>query len=131
VLYVSIHGDPRFEYPFYLGHADETGAGAGHGFNLNLPLPARTSGQEWFAALEVACSRIVAHDAGALVVSLGLDTFSGDPITRFALESADFRRLGARLKDLCLPTVFILEGGYAVAELGENTVNVLDGFEQA
>jgi acetoin utilization deacetylase AcuC-like enzyme len=131
VLYVSIHGDPRFEYPFYLGHADETGAGAGHGFNLNLPLPARTSGQEWFAALEVACSRIVAHDAGALVVSLGLDTFSGDPITQFALESADFRRLGARLKGLCLPTVFILEGGYAVAELGENTVNVLDGFEQA
>ncbi|HMT64009.1 MAG TPA: histone deacetylase family protein, partial [Ottowia sp.] len=24
VLFVSIHGDPRTEYPFYLGHADET-----------------------------------------------------------------------------------------------------------
>ncbi|HNJ45782.1 MAG TPA: histone deacetylase family protein, partial [Ottowia sp.] len=38
VLFVSIHGDPRTEYPFYLGHADETGAGAGQGCNLNLPL---------------------------------------------------------------------------------------------
>jgi acetoin utilization deacetylase AcuC-like enzyme len=40
VLFVSLHGDPRTEYPFYLGHADETGRGAGEGFNLNLPLPA-------------------------------------------------------------------------------------------
>ena len=40
VLFVSIHGDPRTEYPFYLGHADESGDGPGEGFNLNLPLPA-------------------------------------------------------------------------------------------
>jgi acetoin utilization deacetylase AcuC-like enzyme len=26
--------------------------------------------------------------------------------------------------------VFVLEGGYAAAELGTNAVNVLDGFEQ-
>jgi acetoin utilization deacetylase AcuC-like enzyme len=31
VLVVSIHGDPRTEYPFYLGHADECGAGPGQG----------------------------------------------------------------------------------------------------
>jgi acetoin utilization deacetylase AcuC-like enzyme len=37
VLTVSIHGDPRTEYPFFLGHADERGAGAGEGHNLNLP----------------------------------------------------------------------------------------------
>ena len=28
-----------------------------------------------------------------------------------------------------LPTVFVLEGGYAAAELGTNAVNVLEGFE--
>ena len=43
VLVVSVHGDPRTEYPFYLGHADEGGAGPGLGFNLNLPLPAGAS----------------------------------------------------------------------------------------
>ena len=131
VLFVSIHGDPRTEYPFYLGHADETGEGAGAGCNLNLPLAAGSSVEAWFDALEAACVRICAYGAEALVVSLGLDTFEGDPISRFALASADFLRLGQRLARLGLPTVFVLEGGYAAAELGTNAVNVLEGFEQA
>ena len=130
VLFVSLHGDPRTEYPFYLGHADETGEGAGAGFNLNLPLAARSPSAAWFDALEVACTRIARHGADALVVSLGLDTFAGDPISTFALQSGDFSRLGARLAQLGLPAVFVLEGGYAAAELGVNAVNVIEGFEQ-
>ncbi len=31
--------------------------------------------------------------------------------------------------ELRLPTLFVLEGGYAVAEIGTNVVNVLAGFE--
>ncbi|RYF28429.1 MAG: histone deacetylase family protein [Comamonadaceae bacterium] len=131
VLFISIHGDPRTEYPFYLGHADETGEGAGAGYNLNLPLPAGTDFDAWFAALAQSCSRIASYGADALVVSLGLDTFEGDPISRFKLASADFLRVGERLAQLGLPTVFVLEGGYAAAELGTNAVNVLEGFEQA
>ena len=131
VLFISLHGDPQTEYPFYLGHADEVGAGQGAGFNLNLPLAAGTSAAQWFAALEQACQRMVQYSADALVVSLGLDAFEGDPISRFALKSDDFTRLGARLARLGLPTVFVLEGGYAAAELGTNAVNVLDGFEEA
>ncbi len=129
VLFVSIHGDPRTEYPFYLGHADETGEGAGAGFNLNLPLAAGSPVAAWFAALDLACARIDRHQADALVVSLGLDTFAGDPISTFSLQSADFTRLGERLKKLGVPTLFVLEGGYAAAALGVNAANVLDGFE--
>ncbi len=103
VLFASIHGDPRTEYPFYLGHADETGDGPGEGFNLNLPLPAGSQPGEWFAALEVACARVDRHGPDALVVSLGLDTYAGDPMCRFALQADDFYRLGARLKKLGLP----------------------------
>ncbi|MCO5111527.1 MAG: histone deacetylase family protein [Burkholderiaceae bacterium] len=131
VLFVSIHGDPRTEYPFYLGHADETGEGVGAGFNRNLPLAAGSSVVAWFDALEQACACIAADGVDALVVSLGLDTYEGDPISRFALASSDFLRLGERLARLGMPTVFVLEGGYAAAELGTNAVNVLDGFEQA
>jgi acetoin utilization deacetylase AcuC-like enzyme len=131
VLFVSLHGDPRTEYPFYLGHADETGRGAGEGFNLNLPLPAGSAASTWFEALDVACARIARHGADALVVSLGLDTFAGDPISTFALQADDFSRVGQRLGRLGMPTVFVLEGGYAAAELGENAVNVIEGFEQA
>ena len=130
VLFASIHGDPATEYPFYLGHGDEQGVGLGEGFNLNLPLAAGTAAKVWFEALEKACSRIAGHGADALVVSLGLDTFAGDPISKFLLQSSDFTRLGERLGRLGLPAIFVLEGGYAATELGTNAVNVLDGFEQ-
>ncbi|MGH6625123.1 MAG: histone deacetylase family protein [Burkholderiaceae bacterium] len=130
VLFVSLHGDPRTEYPFYLGHADETGEGAGTGFNVNLPLPAGCTADAWFEALEQACVAIAQYEADALVVSLGLDIYAGDPISRFALQQDDFSLLGEHLGRLALPTVFVLEGGYAAAELGVNAVNVIEGFEQ-
>ena len=38
-LFVSLHGDPDQEYPYFTGYGDETGAGPGEGFNLNLPMP--------------------------------------------------------------------------------------------
>jgi acetoin utilization deacetylase AcuC-like enzyme len=130
VFFASLHGDPLTEYPFFLGHADEQGEGEGLGFNLNLPLPAGCSAADWFAALEQACLRIAAHRSDALVVSLGLDTFAEDPISKFALQAADFRRLGQRLSALGLPTVLVLEGGYAAQALGHNAAQVLEGFEE-
>ena len=128
VFFASIHGDPRTEYPFYLGHADEIGAGAGAGFNLNLPLPRGSGFEAWSAALEVALAAISRFGAEALVVSLGLDTFVGDPISGFCLQSTDYLRLGERLARVGLPNVLVLEGGYAVDGLGVNAVNVLQAF---
>ena len=130
VLTVSIHGDPRTEYPFYLGHADETGRGAGAGCNRNFPLPAGASNEAWFEALAAACDGIRAYRPGALVVSLGVDTYAGDPISSFGLDLPEYRRLGRELAALGLPTVFVLEGGYAVAEIGRNVAGVLAGFEE-
>jgi acetoin utilization deacetylase AcuC-like enzyme len=129
VLFQSIHGDPRTEYPFYLGHADERGSGTGEGCNWNYPLPAGSSNAAWFEALELACQRVQSFGADVLVVSLGVDTFVRDPISKFQLDAPEYLRLGARLQRLGLPTLFILEGGYAVAEIGANVANVLQGFE--
>ena len=131
VLFASLHGDPRTEYPFYLGHADESGRGAGAGFNLNLPLPAGTGAGPWFDALETACARIVAYAPDALVVSLGVDTYVGDPISKFTLDTPDYARMGARLAALGLPTLIVMEGGYAVDEIGENIAEVLSAFDGA
>jgi len=131
VLFVSLHADPSYEYPFFSGYADETGAGAGLGCNRNLPLPAGCDAAAWFEALEAACSAIAGYSPDALVVSLGLDTYAGDPLTTFRLQSDDFRRLGTRIARLRLPTALILEGGYAAAELGINAARVLEGFENA
>ncbi|WP_284619348.1 histone deacetylase family protein [Aquabacterium humicola] len=128
VLTVSIHGDPATEYPFFLGHADEHGAGEGFGFNLNLPLAAGTDFMRWSAALDHALAEVRRFGAEALVIALGVDTFEGDPISRFRVASADYLKIGAAIAALGLPTVFTMEGGYAVAEVGINVVNVLEGF---
>jgi acetoin utilization deacetylase AcuC-like enzyme len=128
VFFTSIHGDPRTEYPFFLGYADEKGAGAGDGYNLNLPLPRGTGFAAWSAALETALDAIQKFGAQALVVSLGVDTFAGDPISGFQLQSDDYLRMGERLRRVGLPTVLVFEGGYAVAEVGINAVNVVQAF---
>ncbi len=128
VFFASIHGDPRTEYPFYLGHADETGVGGGLGANLNIPLPRGTGFEVWFAALEHMLGAIQRFGAQALVVSLGMDTFVGDPISGFTLHSGDYLRVGERLAAAGLPTALVFEGGYAVDEVGVNAVNVLEGF---
>ncbi|WP_311223658.1 MULTISPECIES: histone deacetylase family protein [unclassified Acidovorax] len=131
VLTVSIHGDPMTEYPFYLGYAEETGEGAGAGWNLNLPLPAGTGTEAWFSALQAGLARVAQSGAQALVVALGVDTFEGDPISRFTLQSPDYLRIGQLIEAAGLPTVLVMEGGYAVAEIGVNVVNVLEGFGRA
>ena len=64
----------------------------------------------------------------ALVVSLGVDTFKDDPISFFKLDSDDYLDCGRRIAGLQLPTLFVMEGGYAVEAIGVNTVNVLQGF---
>lgn len=130
VFVASLHGDPLVEYPYFLGHADERGAGAGLGFNLNLPLPHGTAWDVGYAqALDRACGAIAGFGPDALVVSLGVDTFEQDPISRFKLVGDDYLRIGARIAALGRPTLFVFEGGYAVDAIGVNAVNVLQGFE--
>ncbi|OKA22601.1 acetylpolyamine amidohydrolase [Pseudomonas versuta] len=131
VLFTSIHGHPEAEFPFFLGYADELGEGAGEGFNFNYPLAAGSAWDRWSAALELACTEIEGYDADVLVVSLGVDTFKNDPISQFKLESPDYLRMGERIARLGKPTLFVMEGGYAVEEIGINAVNVLEGFESA
>jgi acetoin utilization deacetylase AcuC-like enzyme len=131
VFFASLHGDPSTEYPFYLGHADERGVGDGLGANLNLPMAKGTSFERWRDALGVALRAIREHGAEVLVVSLGVDTFAGDPISGFKLASPDYLRVGEDIAALGLATLFMFEGGYAVAEVGVNAVNVLEGFREA
>ena len=129
VLTISLHADPRQEFPYFLGHADERGHGAGEGYHANLPLPWGTEWPEYEVAMDAAVKRILAHGAEVLVISLGLDTFEHDPISRFKLQHEDYLRMGEKIASCDVPTLFVMEGGYAVDALGVNTVNVLKGFE--
>ena len=131
VLFCSLHGEPETAYPHFLGYSDEIGAGQGEGFNFNYQMPAGTTYERWCKALGEACGKIGNHGPDALVVSLGVDTFEKDPISYFKLKSADFKDYGKRIAKLKLPTLFVMEGGYAIEAIGVNTVNVLEGFLDA
>ncbi|AQZ93917.1 histone deacetylase family protein [Halopseudomonas phragmitis] len=128
VLFLSIHGDPRHEYPCFAGYADERGEGAGLGYNYNYPLAAGSDWTRWSQALADALRVIAGYGADALVVSLGVDTYKQDPISSFKLDSPDYLRMGEQIASLGLPSLFVMEGGYAVEEIGINAVNVLSGF---
>jgi acetoin utilization deacetylase AcuC-like enzyme len=129
VLVSNLHGDPRHEYPFFTGYADERGDGDGVDANRNYPLPMGTKAPEWFAALDDALGHVRDFAPDAVVVSLGVDTFKDDPISHFELASSDYPVLGARLADLGRPTLFVMEGGYAVEAIGTNVAGVLTGYE--
>ncbi|MGE0119274.1 MAG: histone deacetylase family protein [Dongiaceae bacterium] len=131
VMFCSLHGHPEDEYPYFSGFDDERGEGAGDGFNRNYPLRPGTAWDAYRPALADAIARIAAFAPDALVVSLGVDTFERDPISRFKLKSEDYLRMGGMIAGLKRPSLFVMEGGYAVEEIGLNAVNVLTGFEQS
>jgi acetoin utilization deacetylase AcuC-like enzyme len=128
VLYVSIHADPAMDYPYYWGHADEAGVGDGAGATLNLPLPRGTDWGSYEPVLLAALERIGGHEPELLIVSYGADTFDGDPISHFKLKTSDYEPMARRIASLQLPTVIVMEGGYAVDALGANVASFLSGF---
>ena len=129
VLFCSLHGEPQQAFPYFLGYADETGSGQGLGYNLNYPMPRDTSFIQWQQSLTAALAKIDAFAPEYLILSLGVDTFENDPISFFKLTTADYFTTGAMIAELQIPTLFIMEGGYDIDEVGINVVEVLKGFE--
>ena len=116
------------DYPYYWGHADETGSGDGEGANLSLPLPRGTDWTAYAKALDRALDWIERFEADLLIVSYGADTYAFDPISHFKLETRDYQPMGQAIAALALPTLIVMEGGYAVDALGANVTGFLGGF---
>lgn len=131
VLTVSLHSDPIAFYPFFVGYATERGSGRGLGYNLNVPLPKGTGDEAYLKALAKALERIAAFRPALLVVALGLDAHEGDPFQGLAITTEGFRRIGAAIDDLGLPTLMVQEGGYMNEALGPNLVAFLAGIDPA
>jgi acetoin utilization deacetylase AcuC-like enzyme len=128
VLFASIHAEPDTQYPYFWGHADETGEGGGAGFNLNLPLPRGTDEAAWLAAFDHAAARIRDFRPEALIVSLGVDTFEKDTVGDFGITLLGFAEIGRRLRAFDLPTALVQEGGYNLDAVGPCVEATLSAF---
>ena len=93
-------------------------------------MPLKTGDDGYMQAFDVAAKAIDAFAPGALVVALGLDASEHDPLAGLAVTTDGFRRIGAALGRLGLPTVLVQEGGYLSDILGTNLTAVLAGFEE-
>jgi acetoin utilization deacetylase AcuC-like enzyme/GNAT superfamily N-acetyltransferase len=128
VLTISIHGHPRFAFPYFSGFEDETGAGAGQGYNINLPLPENVDGERYRDVLGKVLKRIVAFQPRFLVVALGLDTEKKDPTGSWSLQSRDFEANGRMIGSLRFPTLVVQEGGYHSRVIGINARHFFMGL---
>ena len=128
VLTVSIHGDPRFAYPYFSGFADEVGEGDGRGFNLNLPLEEKLDGPRYLRVLAQALAAVSTFTPSFLVLCLGFDTAKADPTGSWSLAASDFERNGRAIGALGLPTLVVQEGGYKTRTLGINARHFFRGL---
>ena len=126
-LFCSIHGEN--DYPYLWGSSGEIGSKDGKGFNYNFPLPFGTGDELYLKTLNDVINTVIRpYRPDFLLISLGVDTYSGDPVGTFNVSSEGFWEIGRSIGSLQLPTLFVMEGGYAVNEIGENVSNVFRGF---
>jgi acetoin utilization deacetylase AcuC-like enzyme/GNAT superfamily N-acetyltransferase len=131
VLTISIHGHPRFAYPFFSGFETEKGAGPGRGYNINYPLRETVDGAYHRDVLRRALSHVHLFRPAFLVVAFGLDTAKGDPTGTWSLVGRDFEAAGRMIASLRLPTLVVQEGGYNTRNLGLNARMFFTGLFRA
>ena len=120
VYTLSIHGHPRYSYPYFSGFEDEKGEADGKGYNRNYPLQENLDGEQYRKVLRDALTRIQKFNPQFLVLALGLDTAKGDPTGSFRLMAKDSRENGRMIGELGIPTLVVQEGGYKTQTLGVN-----------
>lgn len=128
IFFCSLHPDPAVYPTFYLGYADETGEGDGAGTTLNAVLNMGDGEPEVLAALDHGIAAIIEFGAEALVVSLGFDMASDDPLAAVKVDAGGFADMARRIAAMGLPTVLVQEGGYLGPSLRRNAQAFLTTF---
>lgn len=128
VFYFSTH-----QYPFYpgTGSVNERGAGRGEGYTLNVPMPAGAGDTDYDQVYSNLLPKVMEEfKPEFLLVSAGYDIHSEDPLTYLNVSTAGVRRIVGRIlrtsRELGIPSLFALEGGYNLRALGECVVATLE-----
>ena len=129
VLFLSTH-----QFPFYpgTGRPDEIGVGAAEGTTVNLPLRALHGDAAYGAIYGALVPRLLEQYAPELIlVSAGFDIMARDPIGGMQVTSQGIRAIARALVDAAERVaggriVFLLEGGYDLADLRQGVTACLE-----
>ncbi len=122
VFFFSTHQWPWYPWS---GSADETGAGQGKGATLNAPLPAGSGDKEIIEAFEKKLwPRVNQFKPNFVLISAGFDSRNTDPLGRFRVTDAGFKKLTRIMKQMADEhaegrLVSMLEGGYSLEGLSQ------------
>jgi acetoin utilization protein AcuC len=117
VLYISLHETGQTLFPG-TGFEKEIGTGAGSGYTVNLPLPPNTYDESYLRAFtEIAEPLMHAYAPDVVVVELGMDALSGDPLAHLSLTNNAYAGIIERIMEFGKPVLATGGGGYHV----ENT----------
>ncbi len=130
VLYASIHQSPL--YPG-TGTPEETGSGEGEGFTVNLPVPPGAGPDEFLGLVQhVVVPAAREHAPDLICVSAGYDAHRADPLAQCALDEDCYADMAATVRelarDLGVPVLVCLEGGYDPAALARSVIATIEAF---
>jgi acetoin utilization protein AcuC len=113
VLTISLHESGKTLYP-WAGFENEIGEGKGMGFNVNLPFPANTDDETYFAAYkEIIPLVISAYNPDVIVLEIGMDILTGDPLTHLKMTNNVVESIILNLLQCNKPILATGGGGYS------------------
>jgi acetoin utilization protein AcuC len=118
VMTVSMHESGKTLFPG-TGAEDEIGEGLGRGYALNIPLPVGTYDRVYEKAFRAVVLPMIERFApDVMIVELGMDALTGDPLAHLHLTNNVHADIVETLVEMKLPILATGGGGYNV----ENTV---------
>lgn len=131
ILTISIHADPRYDYPSFSGFEEDKGK---LGMTTNIIFPPKATWTQYKICLSKALKKLESHKTEILIIPFGGDTYKNDPdpsiLYGCGLDFDDYTEMG-RLISTTLPhTRFIVtcEGGYNMSAIAKITSNFLLGL---
>lgn len=101
--FFSVH-----QHPCYPGSGQHSSGNC-----YNYPVPPYSSRQIHKGVFYEVFDELKEYDPELVVVSAGFDAYARDPLANMSLEADDFGWLGRHIRELDIPAVSILEGGYS------------------
>jgi acetoin utilization protein AcuC len=114
VMTISLHESGKTLFPG-TGFENEIGRGQGKGYSVNIPLPVGTYDAAYEKAFnEVALPLIKKYNPDVLIMELGMDGLSGDPLAHLNLTNNVYADIIKQVLQLEKPILATGGGGYNV-----------------